>query len=179
MNFKEIQILISWISFLRAFDREILIWFLKYGFKKTNFYRISTLTTPSSRWILKKSKSWFLGFPFLPFFWDLQNYSRHQWSFLRALSLRVGNRCSWEQSFSNPVSADFPIKPKERKSKDIFLSVQIRVLILRFVANPKSGFLNQNPDFPIGHVWCLLRTRDFSLIWHPVLTWRWIKMAQR
>ena len=129
MNFKEIQILISWISF------------------STVLLRFAKLFS--------------------------------SWSFLRALSLRVGDRCSWEQFFSNPFSADFPIKPKERKSKDIFLSVQIRVLILRFVANPKSGFLNQNPDFPIGHVWCLLRTRDFSLIWHPVLTWRWIKMAQR
>ena len=52
-----------------------------------------------------------------------------------------------ENCFSYPFS-DFPIKRKERESKDRFLGVEIRFWISRFIANPKSGFqnLNLNPN---------------------------------
>lgn len=104
MNFKEIQILISWISF-----STILLRFAKL---------FSSTVVVSSRIILTRGRSLFLRTVFCKSIFSRFSYT----------------------------------EPKERKSNDIFLSFQIRVLILRFVANPKSGFLNQNPDFPIGHV---------------------------
>ena len=38
---------------------------------------------------------------------------------------------------------------KERKSKKSFLSSEIRLQISRSIANPKPGFYNLNPDFPV------------------------------
>ena len=38
---------------------------------------------------------------------------------------------------------------ERKKSKKSFLSSKIRLRISRSIANPKPGFYNLNPDFPI------------------------------
>ena len=69
---------------------------------------------------------------------DLQNCSREQRSFFanyaRACKTAVFKDSQFQSLFG------FPNRTVERKSKNRFLSVEIRFWISRSIANPKSGF---------------------------------------
>ena len=54
-----------------------------------------------------------------------------------------------KNSFLNPFSDYQKKKRKERKSKNRFLSFEIRFQISQSIENPKPGFQNLNPDFLI------------------------------
>ena len=97
--------------------------------------------------------------------------------------MRVGDCCSWEQFFKS-IFSRFPIKPKERKNiqgnicqgSNSFSDSAFCCKSEIRISKSQSRFPNRS-CFTFD--WCLVTTRDFSLTWRPVLTWGWIKMAQR
>ena len=69
---------------------------------------------------------------------DLQNCSREQRSFFANYACACKTAVFKDSQFQSLFG--FPNRTVERKSKNRFLSVEIRFWISLFIANPKSGF---------------------------------------
>ena len=116
---------------------------------KTDFTSEKSVLRVDFNWEIQIRISWI---SFLPFDWEIRK-KICKTVLVNSALLFANYACACKtavlkNSFSNPF-ADFPDERQKWKSKNRYISVEIRFRILRSIANPKSGFKNLNPDFPI------------------------------
>ena len=135
---------------LRWIGKSVFRFNLKSGFRISDFAiereirkRILPPRNPSSGCIpIKKSKSGFHGFPFyhsirksVKGFAKLLSWTAVFFATYAYASKTVVLKDSFSSLFS-----DFPVERTKWKSKNRYLSVEIRFRISRSISNPKSGF---------------------------------------